>query len=49
MTAKKETLSDKPQKDVVLVDEGYLFELEGRGYLKAGRFVPLPDDPASDN
>lgn len=40
MTAKKETLSDKLQKDVVLVAEGYLFELERRGYLKAGPFVP---------
>lgn len=40
MTPKKENLSDKLEKDVVLVAEGYLFELERRGYLKAGPFVP---------
>lgn len=36
----KQTLRDKLQKDVVLGAEGYLFELERRGFLKAGAFVP---------
>ena len=40
MTSKKENLLAKLEKDVVLVAEGYLFELERRGYLKAGPFVP---------
>lgn len=31
---------ERLQKDVVLGAEGYLFELERRGYLKAGPFVP---------
>ena len=40
MTSKKENLLTRLEKDVVLVAEGYLFELERRGYLKAGPFVP---------
>jgi betaine-homocysteine S-methyltransferase len=40
MTPKKENLSERLEKGVVLVAEGYLFELERRGYLKAGPFVP---------
>jgi betaine-homocysteine S-methyltransferase len=40
MTTRKENLSEKLEKGVVLVAEGYLFELERRGYLKAGPFVP---------
>jgi betaine-homocysteine S-methyltransferase len=40
MTPKKENLPARLDKDVVLVAEGYLFELERRGYLKAGPFVP---------
>ena len=40
MTSKKEGLLARLEKDVVLVAEGYLFELERRGYLKAGPFVP---------
>ncbi|MGD2187139.1 MAG: homocysteine S-methyltransferase family protein [Desulfobacterales bacterium] len=40
MTPKKQSLSEKLAKGVVLVAEGYLFELERRGYLKAGPFVP---------
>jgi len=36
----KQTLLDKLKKDVVLCAEGYLFELERRGYLKAGAYVP---------
>src|SRR5438132_13922299 len=34
------TLHDRLAEDVVLVAEGYLFELERRGYLKSGPFVP---------
>ena len=33
-------LLDRLKNDVVLVAEGYVFELERRGYLKAGPFVP---------
>jgi betaine-homocysteine S-methyltransferase len=33
-------LLDRMRDDVVLVAEGYVFELERRGYLKAGPFVP---------
>jgi len=33
-------LLDRLNNDVVLVAEGYVFELERRGYLKAGPFVP---------
>lgn len=33
-------LQDLLNKDIVLCAEGYLFELERRGYLKAGPFVP---------
>ncbi len=40
MTSPKTDLLDKLENDVVLVAEGYLFELERRGYLKAGPFVP---------
>jgi betaine-homocysteine S-methyltransferase len=28
------------ENDLLLVAEGYLFEMERRGYLKAGPFVP---------
>jgi betaine-homocysteine S-methyltransferase len=31
---------DRLKNEVVLVAEGYIFELERRGYLKAGPFVP---------
>jgi len=34
------TLLERLNKGVVLAAEGYLFELERRGYLKAGAFVP---------
>jgi betaine-homocysteine S-methyltransferase len=33
-------LLDRLQEDVVLGAEGYLFELERRGYLKSGPYVP---------
>jgi betaine-homocysteine S-methyltransferase len=33
-------LLERLQKDVVVGAEGYLFELERRGYLKAGAYVP---------
>ncbi|HWY78974.1 MAG TPA: homocysteine S-methyltransferase family protein [Candidatus Sulfotelmatobacter sp.] len=36
----KNTILDKLKKGVVLGAEGYLFELERRGYLKAGAYVP---------
>ncbi len=35
-----ESLLDRLRKDVVLVAEGYMFELERRGYVKAGPFLP---------
>ncbi|UCD90371.1 MAG: homocysteine S-methyltransferase family protein [Desulfobacterales bacterium] len=40
MSDKKESLIERLENDVVLVAEGYIFELERRGYLKAGPFVP---------
>lgn len=40
MSNKKESLIERLEKGVVLVAEGYIFELERRGYLKAGPFVP---------
>ena len=36
----KQTLLEKLQKGIVLGAEGYLFELERRGFIKAGAFVP---------
>src|SRR5207244_13292221 len=33
-------LHERCEQDVVLVAEGYLFELERRGYLKSGTYVP---------
>lgn len=36
----REGLLKKLEKNVFLVGEGYLFELERRGFLKAGPFVP---------
>ena len=38
--ADKKGLLERLETDVVLVAEGYLFELERRGYLQAGPFVP---------
>jgi betaine-homocysteine S-methyltransferase len=40
MTAPNSTLMEKLDAGTVLVAEGYIFELERRGYLKAGPFVP---------
>lgn len=40
MPPKKNSLLSKLKTDVVLCAEGYLFELERRGHLKAGHFVP---------
>ncbi len=37
---KKDGILQRLQNDVVLGAEGYLFELERRGYLKAGAYVP---------
>jgi betaine-homocysteine S-methyltransferase len=33
-------LLERLERDVVLCAEGYLFELERRGYLQSGPFVP---------
>src|SRR5690625_6107120 len=37
---KKRTLEQRLQDGPVIAGEGYLFELERRGYLQAGSFVP---------
>jgi betaine-homocysteine S-methyltransferase len=37
---RKLSLIERLQRDVVLGGEGYVFELERRGYIKAGPFVP---------
>src|SRR5438477_11631544 len=34
------SLAERLERDVLLVAEGYLFELERRGYLKSGPYVP---------
>jgi len=34
------SLLERLEKDVIFVAEGYIFELERRGYIKAGPFVP---------
>src|SRR5260221_6338872 len=36
----KKAILEKLQQDVVLGAEGYLCELERRGYIKAGAYVP---------
>ena len=36
----KPTLLERLQEGIVIGSEGYLFEMERRGYLKAGAFVP---------
>ena len=36
----KRTLEERLQAGPVICGEGYLFELERRGYLQAGSFVP---------
>src|SRR5258708_25520655 len=36
----KKTLLDKLKNGTVLSANGYLFELERRGYIKAGAYVP---------
>ena len=40
MQKPNKSLTERLKTDVVLVAEGYVFELERRGYLKAGPFVP---------
>lgn len=37
---KKQGILERLQKDIVLGAEGYVFELERRGYIKAGPYVP---------
>src|ERR1700688_3041645 len=39
-TAKPSSLRQRLEKGPVICAEGYLFELERRGYLQAGAFVP---------
>ncbi|MDQ3123456.1 MAG: homocysteine S-methyltransferase family protein [bacterium] len=39
-SSEKVSLQDRLKDDVILCAEGYLFELERRGYLKAGAYVP---------
>src|SRR5437899_5308693 len=39
-TAPKPTLRERLDQGPVICAEGYLFELERRGYLQAGAFVP---------
>lgn len=36
----KKSILQRLKKDIVLGGEGYLFELERRGYIKAGAYVP---------
>ena len=40
MTEASQTLTERLDTGTVLVAEGYIFELERRGFLKAGPFVP---------
>ncbi|MEA1909046.1 MAG: homocysteine S-methyltransferase family protein [Euryarchaeota archaeon] len=40
MTSNKMDLLERLERSTVLCAEGYVFELERRGYLKAGAFVP---------
>ena|ERR1700722_5869007 len=37
---KKQTILERLKKDIVIGAEGYVFELERRGYIKAGPYVP---------
>src|SRR5262245_15733068 len=37
---KKQGILDRLKKDIVIGAEGYVFELERRGYIKAGPYVP---------
>src|SRR5438045_424294 len=37
---KNKNIIERLQKDIVLGAEGYVFELEKRGYIKAGPYVP---------
>lgn len=38
--ARKRSLEQRLKEGTVIVGEGYLFEMERRGYLQAGSFVP---------
>ena len=40
MSESKRGLVERLDEDAVICAEGYLFELERRGYLQAGAFVP---------
>ena len=37
---RKRTLLERLEEDALICAEGYLFELERRGYIQAGAFVP---------
>jgi len=37
---KKKTLEERLKEGVVICGEGYLFELERRGWVSVGAFVP---------
>src|SRR5215813_2321467 len=39
-SSKRQSLLDRLANGVVVCAEGYVFELERRGYLQAGAFVP---------
>ncbi|MHB8627403.1 MAG: homocysteine S-methyltransferase family protein [Aggregatilineales bacterium] len=41
MSVERTNLLNRLKKGIVLGAEGYLFELERRGYLKAGAYVPI--------
>src|SRR5580704_4003731 len=36
----KQNILERLKKDIVIGAEGYVFELEKRGYIKAGPYVP---------
>jgi len=40
MTESSSALADRLAQGTVLGAEGYVFELERRGYIKAGAYVP---------
>lgn len=40
MSTSSDTLHDRLQRGPIICGEGYLFELERRGYVQAGSFVP---------
>jgi betaine-homocysteine S-methyltransferase len=47
MNESNHSLIERLESGVVLVAEGYIFELERRGFLKAGPFVPIKESSKS--